>query len=55
MLRIKKYFQSNSNNSQSINHNYIIWGLFGIVMLIVLYVRIRLLNTPLERDEGEYA
>jgi len=56
MLKAIKYFQNNSdNNSQSIIRNYIVWFFFSIVMLIVLLVRIRLLNTPLERDEGEYA
>lgn len=31
------------------------WVLLGIVLLIVLFVRWRLLELPLERDEGEYA
>ncbi len=29
--------------------------LLGIVMLLIIWVRIRLLSVPLERDEGEYA
>jgi len=31
------------------------WVLAGVTMLTVLVARIRLLNLPLERDEGEYA
>jgi 4-amino-4-deoxy-L-arabinose transferase-like glycosyltransferase len=31
------------------------WLLLGLVILFIAFVRIRLLSTPLERDEGEYA
>jgi len=32
-----------------------VWLLFGATLLIVIYARMRLLDLPLERDEGEYA
>src|ERR1035437_2785376 len=32
-----------------------LWVIVSIVFLFVLFVRLRLLSTPLERDEGEYA
>jgi len=35
--------------------NYIIWGIFIAVLILVTVIRLRMLNTPLERDEGEYA
>ena len=31
------------------------WVLLAIILLLVVAIRIRLLNLPLERDEGEYA
>jgi hypothetical protein len=31
------------------------WGLLALVVVIAALVRLRLLNVPLERDEGEYA
>src|SRR5919198_605237 len=31
------------------------WILFLLVVAIVVFVRLRLLDIPLERDEGEYA
>ena len=31
------------------------WGLLGLVVALAALVRLRLLNVPLERDEGEYA
>ncbi len=31
------------------------WLILGLVLLLVAVVRVRLLDTPLERDEGEYA
>ena len=34
---------------------YLCWLFLGIVLLFVLFVRVRLLTVPLERDEGEYA
>jgi hypothetical protein len=33
----------------------ILWITVSIIFLLVLYIRIRLLSTALERDEGEYA
>ena len=35
--------------------SYIHWVLLFCIIAFVLFVRIRLLQTPLERDEGEYA
>jgi len=32
-----------------------IWIAFGIIILLVTIIRVRLLSVPLERDEGEYA
>ena len=34
---------------------YLLYALVCVVLIIVAYTRIRLLNVPLERDEGEYA
>ncbi|MEP6602682.1 MAG: glycosyltransferase family 39 protein [Spartobacteria bacterium] len=31
------------------------WILFGVIFVVILAIRIRLLGLPLERDEGEYA
>src|SRR5512140_4026993 len=31
------------------------WIFLGLVILFVVFVRVRLLEVPLERDEGEYA
>ena len=31
------------------------WTLFGCLIAFIVFVRIRILATPLERDEGEYA
>jgi len=36
-------------------NNLICWIILGIILLIVICVRSRLLEIPLERDEGEYA
>jgi len=33
----------------------LIWGALGIIMLFAAIIRIRILNVPLERDEGEFA
>ncbi len=44
-----------NNNLKYINSKNVILMLFGLIILIVLFVRIRLLNIPLERDEAEYA
>lgn len=45
-----------SNSIENNRFNKIFyWCLFGIVLLLVSYIRYRLLSFPLERDEGEYA
>jgi 4-amino-4-deoxy-L-arabinose transferase-like glycosyltransferase len=36
-------------------HKYRSWFLLGLVLLLVIFVRVRLRDMPLERDEGEYA
>jgi hypothetical protein len=33
----------------------LIYSLLAVLVVFVLYVRVRLLTFPLERDEGEYA
>ena len=47
--------EEKSNGLSSLQKDKILWIIVSIVFLLVLYVRIRLLSTPLERDEGEYA
>jgi hypothetical protein len=42
-------------NISILKNDKILWIIVSIVFLFVLYVRVRLLSTPLERDEGEYA
>lgn len=37
------------------NKHLLLWVLFGIVMILVWYIRLRLIDIPLERDEGDYA
>jgi len=37
------------------NSNWQVWLALGAIVLLVAAIRIRLLNVPLERDEGEYA
>lgn len=37
------------------NSNWWVWLALGAIVLLVAVVRIRLLDVPLERDEGEYA
>jgi hypothetical protein len=46
--------ERNSGNSL-VQTDKILWISVSIIFLLVLYIRIRLLSTPLERDEGEYA
>ncbi|MEO8086949.1 MAG: glycosyltransferase family 39 protein [Bacteroidota bacterium] len=36
-------------------HDLVLYLLLSLVILLVVFVRLRLLNVPLERDEGEYA
>lgn len=52
MLKTLTHIHSNPKNNL---HKYFIWTVFGLVLLIVISVRIRLLNIPLERDEAEYS
>ena len=40
---------------QSNFRRWLAWALLACSLAVVLYVRLRLLNVPLERDEGEYA
>src|ERR1035441_6415144 len=47
--------EEKSNGLSSLQKDKILWIIVSIVFFLVLYVRIRLLSTPLERDEGEYA
>jgi 4-amino-4-deoxy-L-arabinose transferase-like glycosyltransferase len=35
--------------------DYIYWILLAIILIVVVFIRFRLLEIPLERDEGEYA
>ena len=51
MAKINKY---KSVKSTGKGFDFAFAGLM-IVVLLITYVRIRLLNFPLERDEGEYA
>jgi len=53
--------KSNSSNTTfhpekgtAINR-YLVYGLLAAIILFVIFVRVRLLSFPLERDEGEYA
>ena len=47
--------EEKSADTSSLEKNKILWVVVSLVFLFVLYVRIRLLSTALERDEGEYA
>src|ERR1035437_2161586 len=47
--------EEKSIGSSSLENNKLLWVIVSLVFLFVLYIRIRLLSTPLERDEGEYA
>ncbi|UCC21914.1 MAG: glycosyltransferase family 39 protein [Planctomycetota bacterium] len=41
--------------AQGRHYRYWAWAVLVVVILLTAAVRIRLLDTPLERDEGEYA
>jgi 4-amino-4-deoxy-L-arabinose transferase-like glycosyltransferase len=46
----------NTNAKQASNNpDKIYWILLGILLFIVAIIRLRIINVPLERDEGEYA
>jgi hypothetical protein len=47
--------EEKGNGLPSLQNDKILRVIASLVFLFVLYVRIRLLSTPLERDEGEYA
>jgi hypothetical protein len=38
-----------------LNKELLLYLLAGIVFFIVCFIRLRFLDVPLERDEGEYA
>ena len=44
-----------SVSSRLCNVGFLAWGLLAIALLFAAYVRIRLRDFPLERDEGEFA
>lgn len=44
-----------TNKWQRLFGNYIVWIALAIIILFVAAIRLRLLDIPLERDEGEYA
>ena len=44
-----------SDKTSEYTHNWPEWIIFTIIMLLVVFIRIRLSEMPLERDEGEYA
>jgi hypothetical protein len=39
----------------SARRGWVAWALLALVLLGVAFVRLRLAELPLERDEGEYA
>ncbi|MHC4124218.1 MAG: glycosyltransferase family 39 protein [Planctomycetota bacterium] len=45
----------NTKNVQFHSHRYWMWAMLIAIMLLAAGIRIRLLQVPLERDEGEYA
>ena len=47
--------QEKNTGISPLKRDKILWVIVSIVFLFVLFVRLRLLSTPLERDEGEYA
>lgn len=48
-------FTNNSKISSGRSDKIIYWLFLGIIILLVVCIRTRLLEIPLERDEGEYA
>jgi hypothetical protein len=51
----KLIFMEDKNNESGHLTKYLSYILLAIVLGMVLFVRIRLLQAPMERDEGEYA
>lgn len=51
----QKRKKATSSASLKPNHPYLVWILLGAVLLIVWFIRVKLLAIPLERDEGDYA
>jgi 4-amino-4-deoxy-L-arabinose transferase-like glycosyltransferase len=52
MKKFKEIFLDTHNLKTS---NYLTWMLLVIILIFVSIIRIRLLNIPFERDEGDYA
>lgn len=48
-------FTNNTKISSERSSNIIYWVFLGIIILLVVCIRARLLEIPLERDEGEFA
>jgi len=44
-----------TGKSRQVQHSYWGWAVLVAIMLFTAVIRIRLLEVPLERDEGEYA
>ena len=44
-----------AGRNRQIYHSYWVWGALAAIMLFTAAIRVRLLEVPLERDEGEYA
>jgi hypothetical protein len=53
--KAKKTAMVKSPNTPTGHSDYICWGILILVTLFTVYVRLRLLSIPLERDEGEFA
>jgi hypothetical protein len=53
--RVHKPAGKNGKSPSKIGTKYWAWGCLALVILFVVFVRIRLLDIPLERDEGEFA
>jgi 4-amino-4-deoxy-L-arabinose transferase-like glycosyltransferase len=53
--KVKKVHQIKSQSPLNDPSRYFYWGMLILVVLFTAFIRIRLLQTPLERDEGEFA
>jgi hypothetical protein len=51
----KKIIDRTEPKGQQSPNRYLVWGVLLTVVLLTAVIRIRLLEAPLERDEGEYA
>src|SRR4051794_14045119 len=54
-VEIKTLSETRAPGSVRSASSYWTWGVLLLILLGVAAIRIRLLNQPLERDEGEYA